>query len=266
MKKPPPDISWLSRPEEWDFRSVTKAECRIACHWEYARDIEPVARTILNPRFLTNEANSSEKKASAAPEPRAGTVRGDAVTKSALFPKPWVTLSETERAGVVGAVEPLPPLQVRTLVDFLSRGIWPPDLNSELMQRLAQGVYVIRPNFSGLGVEVIIREFERWARKEAKEYAQSPRAKAAGPPFDLLKWLAVYRLEEKRREAGITYEKAHDALREYQRLNRKPNLHDVFPVYASHGAWSKARRDASRIRAEVIGDSAALLRDCYLLS
>jgi hypothetical protein len=265
MRSPAPDLSWLPKPEEWDFRSVTKAECRIACHWEYARDIEPVIRPILGPRLVANGANSVQKRGSAVPE-RTGTVRGDVVTKSGLFPRPWETLSEAERAGVAGAVEPLPPLQVRTLVDFLSRGIWPADLNSELMQRLAQGVYVIRPNFSGLGVEVIIREFERWARKEAKEYAQSPRAKAAGPPFDLLKWLAVYRLEEKRREAGITYEKAHKALHEYQRLNRKPNPNDVFPVYASHGAWSKARRDAARTRAEVIGDSAALLRDWYVVS
>jgi hypothetical protein len=115
-------------------------------------------------------------------------------------------------------------------------------------------------------VEVIIKEFEKWARKEAKNYAQSPRAKAAEPPFDVLKWLSVYRLENKRRETGITYEKAQQSLAEYRRGKAKADANDVFPVYASHGAWSKARRDAERVRARVIGDSAFLLRDWCLPS
>ena len=82
--------------------------------------------------------------------------------------------------------------------------------------RYRQGAYVIRPNFTVFGVEAVIRELKAWARREARNYRQSPRAKAAEPPFDLLKWLAVYRLEEKRREVGITYEAAQESLRAYR--------------------------------------------------
>lgn len=265
MKKRALDLTWLTKSEEWDFRSVTEAECRIACHWEYAREIQLIQAT-LRPRLVANNAGLIQKAGTAVAEPRSGALRRDVVTRSMLFPKPWVTLTDAERADVFSAVEPLPALQVRGLRDFLARTNWSVNSDAKLLQRFSEGAYVIRPNFSSLGVEVILKEFEKWARREAKNYARSPRAKAAEPPFDLLKWLSVYRLEEQRREARITYEKAQDALREYQRANRMPDPNDVFPMYASHGAWSKARKDAERTRAKVIGDATVLLRDWYALS
>ena len=42
MKKQAVDLNWLPAHEEWDFRSIAEAECRIACHWEYAREVEPL--------------------------------------------------------------------------------------------------------------------------------------------------------------------------------------------------------------------------------
>jgi hypothetical protein len=197
---------------------------------------------------------------------RREVIKRDVITKSAFFPRAWASLSAAERASIVGAVAPLPALQVRTLREFVARTNGAVDPKAEVFERLSQGAYVIRPNFSALGVEVIIKEFEKWARKEAKGYARSPRAKAAEPPFDLLKWLSVYRLEGKRCEAGITYEKAQESLSEYRRETRKPDPNNVFPIYASHGAWSKARRDAERVRAKVIRDPALLLRDWCLVS
>jgi hypothetical protein len=257
MKKEAVDMSWLPAREEWDFRSVTETECRVACHWEYARDIRQLARAaIVRPSGIGVQNEKAEGE----------VIKRDIVTKNAFFPRAWTNLSAAERTSVLGAVAPPPPLQVRTLREFVARANWIVDPKAEQFERLSQGAYVIRPNFSALGVEVIIKEFEKWARKEAKNYARSPRAKAAEPPFDLLKWLSVYRLEAKRCEAGITYETAQESLREYRRGNGKPDPNDVFPVYASHGAWSKARRDAERVRAKVIGDFAFLLRDWCLPS
>ena len=52
-------------------------------------------------------------------------------------------------------------------------------------------------------------------------------------------------------------------MREYQRLNRNPTLNGVFPIYASHGAWSRAQKHVERLREIVISDSTVLLRNWY---
>jgi hypothetical protein len=85
-------------------------------------------------------------------------------------------------------------------------------------------------------------------------------------PFDLLKWLSVYRLEQKRRTADINYEAAQESVREFRRCNPHRDPDDVFPIYSSHGAWSKARRDASRTVMKVLGDATLLLRDYYIVT
>jgi hypothetical protein len=188
------------------------------------------------------------------------------VTKSSLFPNPWVSLTAAERGTIVSGVGRLPALQVRQLSDFLARTDWIAASDPKQFKRISEAAYVITPNFSSSGVELILREFEKWARREAKNCARSPRAKAAEPPFDQLKWLAVYRLEDKRKEAGITYERAQAALREYRRTFRRPDPNDVFPLYASHGAWSKARGDGKKIMERVIKDPKVLLRDWYLVT
>jgi hypothetical protein len=264
MKKQAVDLSWLPAREEWDFRSVAKAECRIACHWEYAREIEPMMdHKAFRPRVVGDKARLVDDTGHAGRELPV-RVRRDSVTKSPLFPRPWVGLSAAERASLVQEVEPLPPLHVRPLYHVLERAGWTAN-NKEMARQFSAGAYVIRPNFSALGVELIIKEFENWARKEARNYRQSPRAKAAEPPFDLLKWLSVYRLEQKRQTARINYEAAQESVREYRRCNPHRNPDDVFPIYSSRGAWSKARRDAGRTMMKVLGDATLLLRDSYVV-
>lgn len=107
----------------------------------------------------------------------------------------------------------------------------------------------------------MIKEFEKWARQEAKQYPPSRRAQAAEPPFDALKWLAVARLDKARRQAGVTIEKARETLLAYRQANRSDGLNDVFPAYASDGAWSKARNDAQRCQTKSLGDPAHLLAE-----
>jgi len=163
-------------------------------------------------------------------------------------------------------VEPFRALWVRTLGEMVEKAKWAFLEDTPQASRYRQGAYVIRPNFSVFGVEAVIKEFKAWARRAAREYPRAPRAKAAELPFDLLKWLAVYRLEEKRREAGITYEVAQESLRIYRGKNSGLDPNAVFPVYATHGAWSKARSDAAKIRREVSLDQLFLLRHWYAIA
>ena len=238
----------------------------MACYWEYARDMRPVtAAGDLPPRMVSDERGSIAGPLAGVAAVGDGWVRRDPVTKSPLFPRAWATLTATERAGVIGAVEPLRALRVRTLDETVEKAKWALVENTAQARRYRQGAYVIRPNFSIFGVEAVIKELKAWARREAKKYGRSPRAKAAEPPFDLLKWLAVYRLEEKRHQVGITYEAAQESLRAYRAKNARLDPNAVFPAYATHGAWSKARRDATGIRRQVSVDQSFLLRNWYAI-
>jgi hypothetical protein len=262
MNKAPADITWLPPQQEWDFRSVTRTECRVACHWEYSREIERMLGTAaVAGRKVSSEA--SFRLSDVTPLAALKASRRDKVTKSPLFPRPWTALTAGERTSVMAAVEPLPALQMRTLNQFLARSGWALGKNAAPVAEFTDGAYVFRPDFTGRGVEVVIREFEKWARKEAKNYTRSPRAKAAELPFDLLKWLSVFRVDTKRREVGLTYERTQEALKEYRRRHTRPDPDDVFPAYASHGAWSKARNEAERVRQKVMSNPSMLLRDHY---
>ena len=138
MKKAAVDLSWLPAPDEWDFRSVTEVECRVACHWEYSRDIQLLVQAAI----VIPSGNGVAKLA------RDDVIRRDVITKSAFFPRAWTSLSAPEKASVLGTITPPPALQVRTLREFVSRTNWFGGSKAELMERLSQGAYVIRPNFS----------------------------------------------------------------------------------------------------------------------
>lgn len=266
MKNESVSLMWLPPSAEWDFRSVTEAECRMACYWEYARDMRPhLEPGTGRPRLLAKKRGQMPGKLRDMVVPVGELVKEEPVTKSPLFPKAWSSLTAEERAGVMASVEPFRALRVRSLNDTIEKARWALVENSDMARRYRRGAYVIWPSFSVFGVEAVIRELKAWARREARNYPRSPRAKAAEPPFDLLKWLAVWRLESKRKQAGITYEAAQESLQLYRTKNRRQNPNDVFPAYTAHGAWAKARRDAERIRTKVFLDQCYLLRDWCVL-
>ena len=150
MKKQTVSLAWLAPAEDWDFRSVTEAECRMACYWEYARDMRPVTAVGgLPPRQVSDQRGSVVVVGD-------GWVRQDPVTKSPLFPKAWSSLTERERAEVIRAVEPFRALWVRTLEDTVEKAKWALVENTAQARRYRQGAYVIRPNFSIFGVEAVI--------------------------------------------------------------------------------------------------------------
>jgi hypothetical protein len=259
MKKSVPDLSWLPPREEWDFRTVTPAECRVACHWEYSRDIrriiEPVGQSlekVLGSRQAV--ANGARSKSSASYFPR--NYRQPAST---LFPQAWLSLTKEQRASIVSSFYPVPAVQIRKLGDFFKRMQWTERPHLQAFQPCLEHCYVIQPNFTLCGVEAVLKEFEAWARKEAKNYRPAPRAKAAELPFDALKWLAVSRLEDARRNAAVSFEQVQSTLMDHRRKNPLAARNDSFPIYSSHGAWSKARADAERCRTKLLRQPALFL-------
>ena len=233
-------FDWLPPVEEWDFRSVTKRECRVASHWEYARE---------DNRWMPRSAKPFKYY------PR--TYRQAA---RELFPQAWTTLSSKQREQVLESFLPLPVVQVRKLGDFLQR-VTIRGTTSEIPEPYLERSYVIVPNFTCYGVEAVIKELQSWARKEAKEHPQARRAQAAELPFDALKWLAVMRIDEARRKAKLTIGQARNTLEAY--VNKHPHDHhgDIFPSYGSDGAWSKARSDALKCQARSEDDPSYLLAE-----
>ena len=129
------------------------------------------------------------------------------------------------------------------LLDRISAGRDP----AVFVRLLGESDYVLTANFSRAGTERIISALVSWAREEARRLPRAPRAKAAEPPYDCLKWLAAYRLEEARKRASVSFNVAKAALQEYERRIRPRNSTETLPIYTSHGAWSKARGDAKRL-------------------
>jgi hypothetical protein len=257
MKEKRIDLSWLPPSEEWDFRSVTVAECRVACHWEYAREtrkIESVAIGILAKGAAQRAALGARSEAA-----RLFCPVNYRQPARELFPRAWTTLTKEERTAVLGSFYPIPTMTVHKLGNFFRRMQWAEGASSEVLQPYLEHAYVVQPNFALHGVEAVIKELEAWARREAKNYRQAPRAKAAEPPFDALKWLAVRRLDQARCEAHVTFEKTQEALAEYRRQHPQRAHNDVFPIYASHGAWSKAKADAARCRSKAMNEPSFLL-------
>src|SRR3974390_1274939 len=187
MKAKNINLNWLPRGEEWDCGLVAPEECRVACHWEYARhELPPMSKPGDQYVFCPHNYRQAARE---------------------HFPAPWLSLTKAQREKILESFYPAPVMQVRTLREFFKRmptnGSHP-----EILQALLRHSYVIIPNFRVHGVEAVIKEFEKWARKEAKQHPQSRRAQAAEPPFDALKWLAVARLDKARSKAKVTIEQA----------------------------------------------------------
>ena len=241
MKDQISDASWLPPREEWDFRAITTDDVRVACLWEYARSSPHICDDL-----GTWMDGKGEKTGLAWYIGCAGP----------YFPDPWLSFTD----GHADNVEALDHRQWSALTIYTAqeRKVL---LKQELTQALKEGrdpmevidqflpdeAYVVFAAFNLAGTEKIIPELEGWARREAKRFGGRPKAKAAEPPFDCLKWLAAFRLEVARKQAGIPFEAVQAALRQHQRNNPVTGAAPALPIYASHGAWSKAKRDAERL-------------------
>ena len=151
------DFAWLPPAEEWDFRCVTKRECRVACHWEYSRQDR------LSMPQLPNGQNH-------CPQNYRGAARE-------LFPQLWTTLTIAQREQVLESFYPAPALQVHKLGEFLKRFTISGD-SSEIPANFLEHDYVIIPSFTGRGVVAVTQQFGKWASDESKQYPPSPKPPA----------------------------------------------------------------------------------------
>ena len=207
-----PDLPWLPPPHEWDFRSVTPAECRLACHWEYSRDLRLASAAALRPAPPPADSQKPVLHPIPVRPLQPGHPPEYHLPASALFPQPWLSLTRQQRACVLDSFHAPPAVQVRKLGDFLSRIQWARHAHPDALKPFLDHCFVVQPNFTRYGVETVLKQLEAWARKEARNYPPSPRARAAELPSDALKWLAVLRLDRARRPAGVTWQQARPAL------------------------------------------------------
>jgi len=234
------DLSWLPPKVEWDFRTVTADICHVVSDWEYGRE------------FGWNFDLAASRSIGSLTAP----VGGELIENPSLASVPkvvieaaWLTLSEERRTGIVSKNMAVPPVQARIFRDFMNRS---PMKDPEYWRQTRETAYVLRLDFSA-GVEVIVKELEAWARREAKKHGRSARAKAAAPPFHRLKWLATRRVNAAAKEHGLKFANIRAALTEYEARHRLESVGDVYPGrYAGQAAWVKACGDAERLGQELI--------------
>jgi hypothetical protein len=228
----PVDLSWMPAAEEWDFRPITPAECGLACYWEYTRALftfthDPYA-WIRHPKMHVFFGR-----------PAAGE----------YHPPAWTRLSAQQRLLFGESHGVHPGFWIGPTKDVIEQDLeaFKGDHRRALENLARWRAYVVWADFRRHGTEKIIADFTAWARAESKKFPAKQRGKASVPPFDCLKWLSAYRLEEPRRKAGVNFAASQECLREFQRKQPVANVNDVLPLYASHGAWSKAVRDAKAL-------------------
>jgi hypothetical protein len=239
---------WLPPAEEWDFRAVDPGECAIACYWEYSRTLPEFSK---DPKSWVHNVDVR----------RISPFYAFMLRDEGEQPQPWTSMDATERGMICGCVSKSCPLTVRPLKDLIAESLRMMKGNHKkaLEMMSSYGLQVLNADFPRHGSEAVIEAFKAWARAEFKKCPRTLRGKAAGPPFDCLKWLSAWRLESARRSAGRKIEEVQRALSEYQRQVPAKNYADVLPVYATRGGWSKAVGDAERLLLVEEADPMALV-------
>lgn len=230
---------WLPPVTEWDFRSVREKESRLACCWEYARSCPTIHANLT--QWLDG--------------PGGLTTLGDFIcTHGMRFPTPWIMAGD-EMPALAASIEaeasPVTVYSLRTRREFVLREVAEAledgrDVMEVLNRLLLADGYVMTLAFESAGSHAVVKALAGWAREEANRFPRVRRGKGAAPPFEWLKWLAALRLEEARQEAGVSFAEIQQVLTEHAREHPLPQSAPTLPIYASHGAWSKAIGDARR--------------------
>lgn len=270
------DLNWLPPAHEWDFRSITAEECRIACHWEYSRQV--YQGRLMMPRSIP-EPGTGKLVGTAKPEVWCPDRYHGAARQ--LFPRPWLALTPEQRKAVLGSFHRLPVVTVRTLGDFLKRMNWMNGIpDGETARGYMEHTFVIQPHFGVYGETAVMAKLSEWAQVESRRYRRRPHAKGASLPFDELKWLAAWRLELARCAANealtqrakasgrpiqrsdlILVGRIREEIKAHANGHPQDNPRDVLPIYTSAGAWTKARKDAERCAQLVSLNTSQLLAE-----
>jgi hypothetical protein len=158
------------------------------------------------------------------------------ITKNTTSPIPWSYYNVWN--GLPVRVIPTPVVK-QEIVRAVAGGL---KLEAALRIYLNDLDYVLGADFYHHGVTTVVTRLESWARKEAKKF---PRAKSSESYYDYLKWLAAYRLETARKKAKIPIGDVQDILQ--KEAKGRADSPDTLPLYASHGAWSKAIGQAAQL-------------------
>ena len=267
IRDPQLDLNWLPAPDEWDFRRITAEESRLATCWEYARSIPSICNDPYEwaGGFGGGCLSNLGWHIWYGPMPIYG---GPGLE----FPLPWLTASEEMRAEMAISLAP----DAATIVPIHEikekmrrRAQWAIGRKSDVEMVVecmlsvldengleggnkahnwpVPSIHLIRANFPMAGSNAVVEALELWARREAKKFPKKKLAKAAEPPFDRLKWLAAYRLDLARVEANRSFTDVQATLKEYQRQFPITPSNPTLPIYASPGAWSKAKGEAGKM-------------------
>ena len=232
-------VDWLPPVTEWDFRSIREKESRLACCWEYARSCPTIHGNLT--QWLDGAGGM--------------TTLGDFIcTHGSRFPTPWIMAGDEmpARAEEIEAeASPITVYSMRTRKEFVLREVAEAledgrDVLSVLQRLLLGEGYVMTLAFESAGSNAVAQALASWAREEANQYPRARRGKGAAPPFEWLKWLAAMRLEEARQEAGVSFCEVQQQLTRHALAHPVHEASPALPIYASHGAWSKAIGDARR--------------------
>lgn len=240
------------KAEEWDFRRVTADVIDDVLLWEYARESATiraaVAKIYLAPTGplkvvdrrdlffclnFTNDTNGWNQT-------KGGFFRVQLrrlITQTNAFPRPWLEISWD---GVPWKFSPL----VRQPIEEIFSSNGAAELKLDVLKVMLAEAHVFTIRWAALkNVESLVREFEKWARAEAKvRNLSGARGRSDSAKFSKLKWLAALRLSK----LGI---KDHKDAKSFIDSNLDRSIrgdHDVLPRFASLSAWRRAIDQAKR--------------------
>jgi len=233
------NVDWLPPETEWDFRSIQVRESRMASCWEYARSVGSICENLTG--WLDGAGGM--------------TTLGDFIcTHGHRFPAPWIMAGDdvAVEAGRLGAEDnPITVYSLPVRKDYLIQQVAEAmedgrDVLALLNRLLLSDGYLLTLDFATSGSEAVAKALSGWARQEAKKFPRVRRGKGSAPPFEWLKWLAALRLELARKEADVSFGEVQATLARHQREHPMVNGSPTLPLYASHGAWSKAIGEARK--------------------
>ena len=123
-------------------------------------------------------------------------------------------------------------------------------------QYLGKKHYALSVNFKRGSIKKITEELTAWVKREAKHFPSPRVGKATQPRNDLLRWLAAYRLELARIEAGVTFRTMKANLLEHQRALRVTDSAVTLPIYENQNAWIKVVDKATDLLTQLESDPA----------
>lgn len=244
---------WLPPVTEWDFRSIRERESRMACCWEYARSCGAISENLIG--WLDGAGGY--------------TTLGEFIcTHGHRFPAPWIMAGDEMASFAEGIEAEASPITVYSLTlrkDFVMQEVAEAiedgrDVLALLNKLLLADGYVMTMGFETAGSDAVVKALSGWARQEAKKFPRVRRGKGSAPPFEWLKWLAALRLEAARKEAGVSFAEVQAMLVKHQLEHPIVDASPTLPVYASHGAWSKAIGEARKWLAMLETDPVAFER------